>query len=56
MVQSPLDPELIAELERRSARLAELFDLSALEGHGETTAKIKRYYEESRIGYRYVHS
>ena len=56
MVHSPLDPELIAELERRSARLAELFDLSALEGHGETTAQIKRYYEESRIGYRYVHS
>jgi SAM-dependent methyltransferase len=55
-VQSSLDPELIAELERRSARLAAFFDLSALEGHGATTEEIKRYYEESRIGYRYVHS
>lgn len=51
-----LDPALIAELEHRVKRLSEAFDLGALEGHGETAEQIRRYYEDSRLGYRFVHS
>ncbi len=51
-----LDPELLAELERRVARLAEAFDLNALAGHGGSAGEIRKYYEDSRLGYRLVHS
>jgi SAM-dependent methyltransferase len=51
-----LDQRLIAELKRRVARLAKAFNLDALEGHGESADQIRRYYEDSRLGYRYVHS
>lgn len=50
------DPELLAELERRMRRLREIFDLSRLEGRGDTTQDVRRYYERSRLGYRWVHS
>jgi len=33
-----------------------MFDLDALEGHGESADQIRRYYEDSRLGYRFVHS
>jgi SAM-dependent methyltransferase len=48
--------ELEREIERRMRRLRALFDLSLLEGQGRTQAGIRRYYERSRLGYRYVHS
>lgn len=51
-----LDPELIAELERRVARLAGAFDLNKLAGHGGSVDQIRQYYEASRLGYRFVHS
>lgn len=51
-----LDPETLAELDRRTRRLGAFFDLAALDSRGETTAEIARYYEQSRLGYRFVHS
>ena len=48
--------DLLEEIERRLRLLESLFDVSCLEGHGSTPAGIRRYYERSRIGYRYVHS
>lgn len=48
--------ELLAEIERRMRRLDSLLDVSRLEGQGQTTAGIRRYYARSRLGYRYVHS
>jgi len=51
-----LDPRLLGELQRRVDRLANAFDLGALEGHGETAEQIRQYYEDSRLGYRFVHS
>ncbi len=56
MTARELDPEALAELERRVALLSDSFDLDALEGHGESLDQIRRYYEDSRIGYRFVHS
>jgi SAM-dependent methyltransferase len=50
------DPALVDELERRVAVLRGFFDLSRLDGSGDTPAKVRRYYEDSRIGYRHVHS
>ena len=47
---------LLDELERRMRRLGEVFDLARLEGRGETPQGIRRYYERSRVGYRFVHS
>jgi SAM-dependent methyltransferase len=38
------------------ARLDALFDLRRLEGQGATPSAIRRYYERSRLGYRFVHS
>lgn len=38
------------------AALGRLFDMSRLAGSGDTPAKIRRYYEDSRLGYRLVHS
>ncbi len=38
------------------ARLHRVFDLSRLEDQGRTPAGIRRYYERSRVGYRFVHS
>lgn len=37
-------------------RLGRIFDLSRLEGQGSTPTAIRRYYERSRPGYRFVHS
>lgn len=51
-----MDAELLAQVRRRIDRLRRLFDLSRLEGHGSTPAGIRRYYERSRLGYRFVHS
>jgi SAM-dependent methyltransferase len=51
-----VDGELLAEIERRLARLRGLFDLSRLEGQGATSATIRSYYQRSRLGYRFVHS
>jgi ubiquinone/menaquinone biosynthesis C-methylase UbiE len=50
------DPDLLAELDRRVRLLGQFFDLSSLDGAGNTPAKIRKYYEESKIGYRLVHS
>jgi SAM-dependent methyltransferase len=50
------EPRLLEELDRRMRRLAAIFDLSALEGAGATADAISRYYERSRVGYRFVHS
>jgi len=50
------DPELVLAIERRLRRLAGLLDVALLEGQGETAAGIRRYYERSRPGYRFVHS
>lgn len=47
---------LLDELGRRMRRLAAIFDLSRLEGRGQTPQGIRRYYERSRPGYRFVHS
>jgi SAM-dependent methyltransferase len=59
-VKSPpmdtFDPETIAELKRRVARLAGFFDLGELKGHGASVDQIRRYYEDSRLGYRFAHS
>lgn len=55
MVPAP-PPELLQEIDRRVALLRQLFDLSRLTSSGDTTAKIRSYYERSRIGYRLVHS
>ncbi len=51
----PLE-ETLDELERRLERLGRIFDLSRLEDQGRTPAAIRRYYERSRVGYRFVHS
>ncbi len=51
-----IERELLDELELRMARLQRAFDLARLEGQGRTTAGIRRYYERSRVGYRFVHS
>jgi ubiquinone/menaquinone biosynthesis C-methylase UbiE len=50
------DQGLLKELDRRVGRLGEFFDLSRLEGAGDTPAKIRRYYLDSRLGYRLIHS
>jgi len=50
------DPALLDELDRRAAVLDRCFDLSRLADSGDTPAKIRRYYEDSRLGYRLVHS
>jgi ubiquinone/menaquinone biosynthesis C-methylase UbiE len=55
-VTKQLDQRLLDELQRRVERLARAFDLKALEGHGESIEQIRRYYEDSRLGYRFVHS
>lgn len=47
---------LLDELERRMARLGSIFDLARLQGQGDSPAAIRRYYERSRPGYRFVHS
>lgn len=52
MVQRGLEQEI----DRRLRRLRGLFDISLLERQGRTPAAIRRYYERSRLGYRYVHS
>jgi len=44
------------ELDRRIRRLGAVFDLARLEGQGTTVSGIRRYYERSRMGYRFVHS
>jgi SAM-dependent methyltransferase len=51
-----LAEELLDELERRMRRLGRIFDLARLDGRGRTPAQIRRYYERSRPGYRFVHS
>jgi len=50
------DPALVAEIERRVAVLRSCLDLSRLDGSGDTPAKVGKYYEDSRVGYRHVHS
>ncbi|MDX6717894.1 MAG: sterol 24-C-methyltransferase [Solirubrobacteraceae bacterium] len=47
--------DLLEEIERRLGRLRRVFDVSSLRGQGATPEAIRRYYERSRIGYRYVH-
>jgi SAM-dependent methyltransferase len=48
--------DVLDELERRMRRLGRIFDLSRLESQGRTPSQIRRYYERSRPGYRFVHS
>jgi arsenite methyltransferase len=48
--------ELEREIARRLRLLGRLFDLTRLEGQGSTPGAIRRYYERSRLGYRFVHS
>ncbi|MEA2219775.1 MAG: hypothetical protein QOJ35_2401 [Solirubrobacteraceae bacterium] len=50
------EPELPAEIDRRMRRLRARLDLDRLEGQGRTPDAIRRYYERSRAGYRFVHS
>lgn len=47
--------DLLAEIERRLGRLRRVLDISILRDQGTTSDAIRRYYERSRIGYRYVH-
>jgi len=51
-----VEPALLDELERRMARLRAIFDLADLNGQGASPQGIRRYYERSRAGYRFVHS
>lgn len=51
-----MERALLDELDRRMRRLGEVFDLARLEGRGATTQGVRRYYERSRVGYRFVHS
>lgn len=44
------------ELELRMGRLGTVFDLTRLQEQGTSTAEIRRYYNRSRPGYRFVHS
>lgn len=44
------------ELELRMRRLGAVFDLTRLARQGTTASGIRRYYERSRAGYRFVHS
>lgn len=55
-MQSPRRPALLDELDRRAAVLDRFFDMSRLADSGDTPAKIRKYYEDSRLGYRLVHS
>lgn len=55
-IANGLDEDAIRELKRRVDRLSTVFDLDALEGHGESVDQIRRYYEDSRLGYRFAHS
>lgn len=50
------DPDTLDELRLRVDRLAEAFDFSRLQGRGSSNDQIRRYYEDSRLGYRFVHS
>jgi SAM-dependent methyltransferase len=47
---------LEAELDQRLGQLRELFDLEKLKGQGSSNASIRKYYEDSRLGYYLVHS
>jgi SAM-dependent methyltransferase len=47
--------DLLEEIERRLDRLRRTFDVSSPGGQGATPDTLRRYYERSRIGYRYVH-
>ncbi len=47
---------LEAELRRRMSLLRGLFDLDELKGQGSSGTSIRKYYEESRLGYYLVHS
>jgi ubiquinone/menaquinone biosynthesis C-methylase UbiE len=51
-----VEQAVLDELDRRMRRLGAVFDLSRLEGSGRTARGIRRYYERSRVGYRFVHS
>ena len=51
-----IEQALLDEIERRMLLLGEIFDLARLEDRGRTPDAISRYYERSRIGYRFVHS
>ena len=50
------DDTLLRELRRRVDRLEEVFDLSRLQGRGASKQEIQSYYEQSRLGYWFVHS
>lgn len=53
---SEFDPADLRELRSRLDRLAEVFDFSRLQGRGSSIDEIKRYYKDSRLGYRFAHS
>lgn len=55
-VTSDTNAELVRELDRRVDLLGQFFDTSRLAGHGDTPGKIRKYYEDSQLGYRWVHS
>jgi len=46
----------VAEIDRRLGVLRVHFDIDGLAGNGGSAATIRRYYEQSRLGYRLVHS
>jgi ubiquinone/menaquinone biosynthesis C-methylase UbiE len=50
------DEALLDELRFRVDRLAEVFDFARLQGRGSSAGAIKQYYEDSRLGYWFVHS
>jgi ubiquinone/menaquinone biosynthesis C-methylase UbiE len=47
---------LEVELHERLERLERLFDLDELKSQGSSNASIRKYYEDSRLGYYLVHS
>jgi SAM-dependent methyltransferase len=49
------DPDLQRELERRVASLSRYFDTATLAEAGATLGGVRKYYQDSRVGYRLVH-
>jgi hypothetical protein len=54
--ETPSDTVLVAELQRRLDQLSAVFSLVNLEGAGQNAEDITSYYEQSRLGYKAVHS
>jgi ubiquinone/menaquinone biosynthesis C-methylase UbiE len=55
-VKTSSKDSLETELHERLRRLRLLLDLDQLEGQGNSNASICKYYKDSRLGYRLIHS